>query len=577
MNSEHSPVLVPSLSANDTQLHALVDYLFMNGAFDHKAYHDRVLELLAHQEPMDTQHSPETWAHHLTNRGLGFDARLQMAMVVAKLTGLMTIPTIVLRVELKKAIATKDISRLREIHASTTAIVLRPKLKAFFGTTGEQICLVQAANSACTALQSWTAALPRSEPAQDTPAKVGRSFLLMLSWIPANAETGAHLKQLASYSQALALACQAGGEGPVRIRVMFTYENMTFWLAQNFQSYSTPGANVIKDTITEALDGLDVDFDVIHVLPPHFDTTQDWITATLDKIDAFNPDCVIRWYGFYASNFTAPVIHKKYPMLGIQFNANNPVDRFSHILLNQGDLKETHKNDPRWRNHLIPLEVLKRRLTFTRAECDLPENCFAIATTLSGTRLERAILVLTPDKVEQLLSVFERHSNLKWLWIGITDPESLRNHHPELRRLIDTDRIRCIPFSDDLRALYQHCDLYVHLPSMFGGGMGVAMAIVEHRAVLAHAGTDPCNFLAPDTIVEGWDVFLQALDTLILSSPERDRIAQEQKAWLDEKHGLAAVGQEVLGYVSQARQIFKDTQDTQTQDGLFPNRAIKTR
>lgn len=166
MNSEHSPVLVPSLSANDTQLHALVDYLFMNGAFDHKAYHDRVLELLAHQEPMDTQHSPETWAHHLTNRGLGFDARLQMAMVVAKLTGLMTIPTIILRVELKKAIATKDISRLREIHASTTAIVLRPKLKAFFGTTGERICLVQAASSACTALQSWTAALPRSEPAQ---------------------------------------------------------------------------------------------------------------------------------------------------------------------------------------------------------------------------------------------------------------------------------------------------------------------------------------------------------------------------------------------------------------------------
>jgi glycosyltransferase involved in cell wall biosynthesis len=566
--------LIPDLSASDIQLHALVDYLFLHGALDHKAYHNRVLGLLASTDIYETQHSAEKWAHHLSNRGMGFDARLQMAMVLAKLTGLAEIPRVLLRIELKKAVELQNITQLREIHASTTAIVLRPALKTFFGTPREQISLIQAARSACSALQTWTAAQPRPQRAQNDTPKSGRAFLLMLSWIPANAETGAHLKQLASYSRALALAAKARNEGPVRIRVIFTYENITFWLAQNFQSYSKPGAKVIEDTVLEALEGLDVAFDILHLLPPHYDTTAAWLQATVDAVDDFNPDSVIRWYGFYASNFTASVIQQKYPMLGIQFNANNAIDKFAHILLNQGDLKESHKSDPRWRNHLIPVEVLPRRLTFTRADCELPEKSFVIASTLSGKRLEKSITMLTPERLAELLSVFERHPNLKWLWIGVHDVELLRAHDPELCRLIDTDRIRCIEFSDDLRALYEHCDLYVHLPAMFGGGMGVAMAIVEHRAVLAHAGTDPCNFLAPDTVVEGWDLFMQTLDRLITSPDERAQITQEQETWLAEKHSLAAVGQELLDYIAQARGIFEVSQDRQGTDLSQPHQSI---
>jgi hypothetical protein len=61
----------------------------------------------------------------------------------------------------------------------------------------------------------------------------------------------------------------------------------------------------------------------------------------------------------------------------------------------------------------------------------------------------------------------------------------------------------------DLRAIYEHCHIYMHLPAMAGGGMGMAMAIAEGIPVLAKHGTDAANFIDEDLLyrdsAEAWE------------------------------------------------------------------------
>ncbi|MFZ7094087.1 hypothetical protein [Primorskyibacter sp. 2E233] len=541
------------LEQSDIYLHACLDLLLMKAAMDHPSYQKLAMALMTSPEVLETAHSPSDWAYHITGRtGLAFDARFIAAVVIARLTQQPQILHKFLDIELEPLDKTHDLALLRRMHATMTGALLRPLLKTAMGAPKEQMRLVAESDRVLQMMQDWTAA-NMVQDAAPTEHKEGTSILLLLSWIPAEPNTGAHLKQIVSYTHGLMMAGQEQGRSPVRVKLLLTYDNSTTWLVRNYQAYSRGSAAIIESAVKEALDPEMADnFSVEHILPQHHDRVEDWLQTIVSSAEDFAPDAVIRWFGFYASNAVAPALHHRFPTLGIQFNANNPVDRYADVLLNQGQLDPKKASDTRWRNHRIPLEVLPRRLDLPRSAFDLPEGVFTMVSTLSGGRLEKAVTQLSAERLGALMDMLDARPDLLWLWVGVHDVETLRAHDPRLRARIDAGQIRCLQFAEDLRALYQHCDLYVHLPAMAGGGMGVAMAIEEDMAVLCHAGTDPCNFLPDTTIPTAWEPFFKELETLIASPQARRAYADQQRDWLRDKHGLTGVGHEVLDYIDEA-------------------------
>ncbi|WP_136444158.1 glycosyltransferase [Pacificoceanicola onchidii] len=541
----------------DVQLHACLDLLLMKAAMDHPGFQALAMELMTSDIVLETEQGTPGWAYHIARRsGMGFDARFMMGVILSRLTRKPEILHKLLDVELEALDAEDpDLELMRRMHAAMTGALLRPLLKTALGASPtDQFRLVSESHRVLDNMQDWTKKhIAPPSPSRQAAAKDGTSILLLLSWVPAEPNTGAHLKQLASYTHGLMMAGQAQGRGPVRVKLMLTYDNHTTWLVRNYQAYSKNSAAIIETAVKDALGPeLAEQFSVEHILPPHHDSAADWVRHIVKSAEDFNPDAILRWYGFYASNVAVPALHQRFPILGIQFNAKNPVDAYSDILLNQGELAPEKADDPRWREHRTPIEVPPRRLDLTREELDLPAGARTLVSTLSGGRLEKAIQLLPPDARGQLLDLFEKYPDLVWFWVGVADEAGLRALDPRLQSLIETGRIRCLQFSDDLRALYQHCDLYVHLPAMHGGGMGVAMAVEEGKPVLCHAGADPCNFLPGNTIPTSWPGFLAELEQLIASEQTRGTYASQQSDWMRDKHSLAGVGGEVLGYIDEA-------------------------
>lgn len=556
------------LSQDDLHLHATLDFLFMQATVDRPNYNATVKSLLALETQYQTRLSASDWARHISGcaHAMGAEIRYVAAAVIAWLTGTPDILHRLIDIEKDAALGEPaknrppDLERLRQLHATLIASVLRPLLKRPLGSSKEQTRLDQDAKQVRLALQEWTAThlKPDFNNVQpDNTNQNGMSILLVLSWFPADPHKGAHLKQIMSYMHGLMIACRETGQTPVRIKLLLTYDNHTTLLAQNFQSYSRSNAQLIEDSIRNAL-GQDLaeDFSIEHIIPQNYENTEAWLKTLLTCVEDFKPNAIVRWYGFYATNAIAPALHARWPVVGIQFNATNTVDPYADILLKQGTLTpDLAATDLRWRSHRIPLEVLPRRMEMTRAQTELPEDAFTLVSTLSGGRLEKAILSMNMPHLNDILALFDTYPDLIWVWVGVVDSQQLKNHDPRLASLIETGRIRCVAFSEDLRAFYRHCDLYVHLPRMAGGGMGVAMATAEDVAIVCHAGSDPCNFLPEDTIANDWEHFYELLTQTIESPDLRQSIATKQAQWLETSHSIRGIGHEVLDFINTAQEI----------------------
>ena len=223
-------------------------------------------------------------------------------------------------------------------------------------------------------------------------------------------------------------------------------------------------------------------------------------------------------------------------MIALQFNARNAIDAYAHICLSQGDKPIVATEDPRWRPHAIPLEVIERRDSLSRDAVRNGHDGLLTVTALAGGRLESAIEAYDDGRIARIGDLFRRWPTLRWDFIAVVDSAKITARHRILHDLVMADRIRLLGSQPDLRAYYQHADVYAHPPGMSGGAMGVAMAIAEGLPVIAHSGSDPCNFLPPDLVSHDFLEFMDLLDRLLRQPDLRDHWANVQAQHLRENN-----------------------------------------
>lgn len=378
---------------------------------------------------------------------------------------------------------------------------------------------------------------------------VNDHFLIIISWVPADMFIGAHLKQLGSYSYGiLEYLNKINRSG--KIKILITYENSTPNLKNGIQTISDRSIDIINDALFKDAKSHKDKLEIVHSHPNQFDNVADWLTNISREIFEFSPSCILKWYGIYTSALFSEILFNHYPVIGIQFNKGNSIDRFADILLNQGNFSESLMEiDSRWRSHHIPLNVLPKHKNYVANDFNFDVSKKIMTSVLSGDRIISALKLLADDMQDDLCSILLNNSDLIWILVGVTDVEKLPH---KIQKLIELKKVFTISFLEDVRSFYKFCDFYVHLPNMAGGGMGVAMAVEEDTPVVAYQGTDPCNFLYPEYIADDWSSFIEIINNCVDSIDFRNTMIANQKKWLHDHHDLEAVGKEVYQFINEA-------------------------
>jgi len=206
-----------------------------------------------------------------------------------------------------------------------------------------------------------------------------------------------------------------------------------------------------------------------------------------------------------------------------------------------------------WRDHVIPIIPIPRRETMPRSEVRGSER-FLLVSALTYGRLERALVRDGAALMEAIAAFLAAHSEVGWLFVGIEDAEVLTRRDATWSPLIAAGRLRWRGYAADLRAIYQHCDIYAQLPGTGGGGMGIAMAIAEGLPAVLQAGQGTSAQIAPEHRYVGTDGLFACLAALILGGGLRS-IAATQLARMVAAHALPAAGEQLLAFVEEARAL----------------------
>ncbi len=126
----------------------------------------------------------------------------------------------------------------------------------------------------------------------------------------------------------------------------------------------------------------------------------------------------------------------------------------------------------------------------------IPEDSFVIVTV--GRRLYSE---MDQELVDCVVRMLKRNRKMYWLLVGNTEVEKYFNR-------IETDnRIRIIPYEEDLSALYRLCDVYLN-PDRIGGGFSMLFAMQQRVVVAAlkknfYGGSGGVTWLGEDEAIEG--------------------------------------------------------------------------
>ena len=165
-------------------------------------------------------------------------------------------------------------------------------------------------------------------------------------------------------------------------------------------------------------------------------------------------------------------------------------------------------------------------------------------------RLEKGLLKDDGEALKFVIAFLEEHPSAVWLLVAIEDPAAFAEKIASYVPAAVEGRLRLLPVVPDLRAIYEHCQIYVHLPPLGGGNMGIAMAVAEGLAVLAGAGTDGANTLHPDQV---FSTPRQAANMLrrLAADPDLRRLrAQRQQLKIERRHSVRASGVALARFVT---------------------------
>lgn len=182
------------------------------------------------------------------------------------------------------------------------------------------------------------------------------------------------------------------------------------------------------------------------------------------------------------------------------------------------DVPAVHDADPR-----RPLPVRYAARSFApspspgvRQRSELGLGLRATVLLTVGTALSTEI---QGPWAQAMVGLLKAHPNLFWLLVGEAKVP------PALAAV--SQRLRVLPYQQDLAALMPLADVYVNPPRP-GGGVSVAMAMALGVPALAFAGTDGGDKLG-DMALPDQETYLRTLEQMVLLPEERAQWARREK------------------------------------------------
>jgi hypothetical protein len=336
----------------------------------------------------------------------------------------------------------------------------------------------------------------RFEPQFETPrsAELGRGHgtrvLHLVDHLPIRDRMFSHTRQICTYAATLALDPTI--EAICILATQETAPENPFQAAAEVASADDAGW---RDEVEEVAGGAAPK--VAFFTPDRVGPVRPY-QQSIDRIVAFDPDIVFSHEGIFRSRLLPSLLYRRAAIIAVQMNQINPEPAYADLVLAHGDSEDfSDKPTPsKWRAHSVPLIPFPKERSIDPGELG-PPSPLRVVTVLTLGRLERGLLKDDAAGLKFVISFLEEHAEAVWLLVAIVDPAAFAEEIAPYLSSGVAERLRLLPVVPDLRAIYEHCHIYMHLPPLGGGNMGVAMAIAEGIPALAGKGTDAANTLHP--------------------------------------------------------------------------------
>lgn len=384
-----------------------------------------------------------------------------------------------------------------------------------------------------------------------------RRILCVVSFLPPPV-FHPHLKQVILYSAGLAEASPG-----VEITILVTLEAHLAGKILEFDVDTTDFKSIRRELLAEVAgkvrDRISIEYGAV------VDGVAD-LVQTAGRITAIDPDAVVSWGGVYEPKLFRQFLYRNFPHVQIQFNIANVEHEFTDIIMAHGGPSSLGMIWPaagrrfpkRWRYHKVPIELPPKETVYAPEEVKREPDEFTVATVASGGRIERAVIRFQSEIVGSLGALMQARPKVAWVCIGVQRPEAILGVHPIFAELAESDRLRFMPYEPNLRSFYAHCDAYLHLPSIHGGGGGIAMAAIEAVPILVMDGCDADNFLPPEAMHPDFGAAVAKLGEFIDDPASAAAVGQKcQTTLLSGEHARFAVGRALQKALEEARASFQ--------------------
>lgn len=233
--------------------------------------------------------------------------------------------------------------------------------------------------------------------------------------------------------------------------------------------------------------------------------SEDYVSPIASDIEQINPDvcvtCVER-----LNSFLENVLYELAPLIQIEVINGSAFVRHCDALVPNGTVSEERAR--KFNCVISPLPQIPYPVVeqISKETLGLKQQDYVLAVVAKEfprrLRSENK-LELSMAFAAKLVALQEKHANLALLLVGETEA-GIAEWFSEAGVTPDPQRLKIIPFAQDLRAVMQASDLIVNPPQR-GGGRGMAIAISDSLPVLVFQDADATNFVPADNVCNDVD------------------------------------------------------------------------
>ena len=252
-------------------------------------------------------------------------------------------------------------------------------------------------------------------------------------------------------------------------------------------------------------------------------TAKDLLDQVIIRVNEFQPGCIID-----ATDELCPVsaiLYQHYPVFNYPVRTCTSSSFFHKTMMCSF---EYNREIDSYRVELPLLEVKKEATVVYNKEekLQIPEDSFVLITP--GTRLGMEI---TSSLVDIIMPLLEKKRDMYWVLVGDT---SVSKHFSA--DMAAYDKVRILPFEEDLVALYHLCDVYLN-PDRMGGGFSMVSAMQEGVAVASLNIGAASNWIDRHWLVEGsYKELCEYIEKLYEDHEILVRTKQEMQLNIEKKH-----------------------------------------